>query len=72
MVEIWGPGLLTTQRSLNTECKEMCEIEEEDEQRVWEPQNGVLKFISAIAQAESCIMKRIKRTNELITLVKGE
>ena len=38
----------------------------------WESQNGVLKFISAIAQAESCIMKRIKRTNELITLVKGE
>ena len=36
-VEIWGPGLLTTQRCLNTECKEMCEIEEEDEQRVMEP-----------------------------------
>ena len=49
----------------------MYEIEEE-EQTVTEPQNGVLKFISAIAQAESCIMKRIKRTNELITLVKGE
>ena len=49
----------------------MYEIEE-DEQTVTEPQNGVLKFISAIAQAESCIMKRIKRTNELITLVKGE
>ena len=38
----------------------------------WDPQNGVLKFISAIAQAESSIMKRIKRTNELITLVTGE
>ena len=32
---------------------------------------GVLKFISAIAHPESGIMKRIKRTNGLITLVKG-
>ena len=56
---------------LTPNVKGMYEIEE-DEQTVTEPQNGVLKFISAIAQAESCIMKRIKRTNELITLVKGE
>ena len=36
-----------------------------------EPQNGVLKFISAIPQCESLVMKRIKQTNEPITLVKA-
>ena len=57
---------------MNRERKEMCEPEEETVREGGrEPQNGVLKFISAIAQTESCIMKRIKRTNELITLVKG-